>query len=60
MQFPGAGNNVLSYACMCEVYEVCLTLYTHRTVRSRLSIPPRVNLKVSKNAFAAVGLGGIV
>ena len=49
--------DVLSYVCMNEVY---LTLHTHRTVRSRLSNPPRVDLKVIKKAFATVGLGGIV
>ena len=56
MHFPGAGNNVPSYVCMNEAYEVYLTLHTHRTVRSQLSIPPRVDLKVSKRPLLLLGL----
>ena len=48
---------VLSYACIRHASFV--SHFAHHAATSRLSVSPKVDLKVSKKIFAVVGLGGV-
>jgi hypothetical protein len=49
MQFPGAGRNALSYACMRRSSFV--SRFAHRAMRSQPSVPPKVDSNVSRRSL---------
>jgi hypothetical protein len=53
MRFPGAGRNVLSYACMRRTS--FFSRFTHRAVRSWPNVPQKVDLKVFRRSLLTLG-----
>jgi hypothetical protein len=55
MHFPGAGKNVLSYACMRHASSV--SRFAHRALRKSAERPSEGGFEGIEKVFAAVGLG---
>jgi hypothetical protein len=56
MNFHGAGNNALS--CLSMRCTSFVSSFAHSAVTSPPSVRPKVDSKVSRRSWAAVGLGG--